>query len=101
MKSGHVFRPGHVVAAEGGHNGRYDSDYLPALPQAGQRLCLHTVLFVSRTPYLQRMGLGRNSQAVDSSTPEIWLEETSILYRHLCSRGYPRWFLRTVFEEVT
>lgn len=36
-----------------------------------------------------------------SSTPEIWLEETSILYRHLCSRGYPRWFLRTVFEEVT
>ena len=36
-----------------------------------------------------------------SSTPEIWREEGSMFYHHLCSRGYPRSFLRTVFQEVT
>ena len=36
-----------------------------------------------------------------SSTPELWKEEGSIFYHHLCSRGYPRSFLRTVFQEVT
>ena len=36
-----------------------------------------------------------------SSTPELWREEGSIFYHHLCSRGYPRGFLRTVFQEVT
>jgi len=36
-----------------------------------------------------------------SSSPEIWREERSIFYHHLCSRGYPRNFLRTVFHEVT
>lgn len=36
-----------------------------------------------------------------SSTPELWREEGSIFYHHLCSRGYPRSFLRTVFQEVT
>jgi len=36
-----------------------------------------------------------------SSTPEIWREEGSIFYHLLCSRGYPRHFLRTVFQEVT
>jgi hypothetical protein len=36
-----------------------------------------------------------------SSTPELWKEEGSIFYHHLCSRGYPRCFLRTVFQEVT
>ena len=36
-----------------------------------------------------------------SSTPELWKEEGYILYHHLCSRGYPRSFLRTVFQEVT
>jgi len=36
-----------------------------------------------------------------SSTPELWMEEGSIFYHHLCSRGYPRSFLRTVFQEVT
>ena len=35
------------------------------------------------------------------STPELWMEEGSIFYHHLCSRGYPRRFLRTVFKEVT
>ena len=36
-----------------------------------------------------------------SSTPELWKEEMGIFYHHLCSRGYPRYFLRTVFQEVT
>jgi len=36
-----------------------------------------------------------------SSTPEIWKAEGSIFYHHLCSRGYPRRFLRTVFQEIT
>jgi hypothetical protein len=36
-----------------------------------------------------------------SSTPELWKEEIGIFYHHLCSRGYPRYFLRTVFQEVT
>lgn len=36
-----------------------------------------------------------------SSTPEIWKEETSLFYYNLSSRGYPRRFLRTVFQEVT
>ena len=36
-----------------------------------------------------------------SSTSEIWKEETSIFYYNLSSRGYPRRFLRTVFQEVT
>ena len=36
-----------------------------------------------------------------SSTPELWKEECGILYRHLSSRGYPRRFLRTVFQEIT
>ena len=36
-----------------------------------------------------------------SSMPELWREEGSIFYHHLCSRGYPRGFLRTVFQEVT
>ena len=36
-----------------------------------------------------------------SSTPELWREEGNIFYHHLCSRGYPRGFLRTVFKEVT
>ena len=35
------------------------------------------------------------------STPELWKEEGSIFYHHLCSRGYPWGFLRTVFQEVT
>ena len=35
------------------------------------------------------------------STPELWREEGSIFYHHLCSRGYPWSFLRTVFQEVT
>ena len=35
------------------------------------------------------------------STPELWREEGNIFYHHLCSRGYPRGFLRTVFKEVT
>ena len=36
-----------------------------------------------------------------SSTSEIWKEETSLFYYNLSSRGYPRRFLRTVFQEVT
>lgn len=36
-----------------------------------------------------------------SSTPKLWKEEGSIFYHHLCSRGYPRRFLRAVFQEVT
>ena len=36
-----------------------------------------------------------------SSTPELWKEECGIFYHHLSSRGYPRRFLRTVFQEVT
>ncbi len=36
-----------------------------------------------------------------SSTLEIWREETMVFYHRLCSRGYPRWFLRTVFQEIT
>ena len=36
-----------------------------------------------------------------SSTPDIWKEETRMFYHHLCSRGYPQWFLRSVFQEVT
>ena len=24
-----------------------------------------------------------------------------MFYHHLCSRGYPQWFLRSVFQEVT
>jgi hypothetical protein len=35
------------------------------------------------------------------STPKLWTEEGRIFYHHLCSRGYPRRFLRTVFQEVT
>ena len=35
------------------------------------------------------------------STPKLWKEEGSIFYHHLCSRGYPRHFLRAVFQEVT
>ena len=34
------------------------------------------------------------------STPKLWKEEGSIFYHHLCSRGYPRHFLRAVFQEV-
>jgi hypothetical protein len=36
-----------------------------------------------------------------SGTLELWKEEGSIFYHHLCSRGYPRSFLRTVLQEVT
>ena len=36
-----------------------------------------------------------------SSTPKLWKEEGSTFYHHLCSRGYPRRFLRAVFQEVT
>jgi hypothetical protein len=36
-----------------------------------------------------------------SSTPDIWKEEATVFYRHLCSRGYPRNFLRAVLQEVT
>lgn len=36
-----------------------------------------------------------------SSTPEIWRTEGRAFYYLLCSRGYPRWFLREVFQEVT
>jgi hypothetical protein len=36
-----------------------------------------------------------------SSTPELWKEEGGVFYLHLCSRGYPLCFLRTVFQEVT
>ncbi len=36
-----------------------------------------------------------------SSTPEIWKMECKVFYHHLCSRGYPRWFLQVVFQEVT
>ena len=36
-----------------------------------------------------------------SGTLEIWKEETSLFYYNLNSRGYPRRFLRTVFQEVT
>jgi hypothetical protein len=36
-----------------------------------------------------------------SSTPETWREVATAFYHHLCSRGYPRVFLRTVFHEVT
>ena len=32
---------------------------------------------------------------------EIWREEGAFFYRCLCSRGYPRVFLRAVFREVT
>ncbi len=35
-----------------------------------------------------------------SSLPEIWREGRSF-YSWLCSRGYPRRYLRTVFQEVT
>ena len=34
-----------------------------------------------------------------SSTPELWREEGSIFYHHLCSRGYLRSFLRTAFKR--
>ncbi len=37
-----------------------------------------------------------------SSTPELWKEEEgSEFYHHLCSKGYPLCFVRTVFQEVT
>lgn len=36
-----------------------------------------------------------------SSTPEVWLEEGQAFYHWLIARGYPRWYLRTVFLEVT
>ena len=36
-----------------------------------------------------------------SSTMEIWREEGEFFYHCLCSRGYPRVFLRAVFREVT
>ena len=36
-----------------------------------------------------------------SSSPEIWMEEGRSFYHWLCSRGYPRRYLRTVFQEVT
>ncbi len=36
-----------------------------------------------------------------NSTPELWKEEGSVFYDHLCSRGYPQCFLRTVLQEVT
>ena len=36
-----------------------------------------------------------------SSTVEIWQEEGEFFYHCLCSRGYPRVFLRAVFREVT
>jgi hypothetical protein len=36
-----------------------------------------------------------------SSTPDIWKEEGSVFYHHLCSRGYTRKFLREVFQEIT
>ena len=35
------------------------------------------------------------------STLELWRAEGSIFYHHLCARGYPREFLRAVFQEVT
>jgi hypothetical protein len=35
------------------------------------------------------------------SSPKIWLEEGRIFYCKLRSRGYPPWFLQTVFKEVT
>jgi hypothetical protein len=34
-----------------------------------------------------------------SSTVEIWQEEGEFFYHYLCSRGYPREFLRAVFEK--
>ena len=36
-----------------------------------------------------------------SSTVEIWQEEGEFFYHCLCSRGYPRDFLRAVFREIT
>ena len=39
--------------------------------------------------------------ATHSSTPNVWVEETKVFYHHLRSRGYPRRFLKQVFEEVT
>ena len=36
-----------------------------------------------------------------SSTPEVWLEEGQAFYHWLIARGYPHWYLRTVFLEVT
>jgi len=35
-----------------------------------------------------------------SSTPKIWKEEGRGFYHHLVSRGYPRWFLTNVFQEI-
>jgi hypothetical protein len=35
-----------------------------------------------------------------SSSPETWREEGLNFYYLLCSRGYPRQFLRAVFKEV-
>ena len=36
-----------------------------------------------------------------SSTPELLWKEGCTFYRHLCSRGSPLSFFRTVFQEVT
>jgi hypothetical protein len=36
-----------------------------------------------------------------SSTVDIWQEEGEFFYHCLCSRGYPRDFLRAVFREIT
>jgi hypothetical protein len=34
-----------------------------------------------------------------SSAPKLWKEEGSTFCHHLCPRGYPRRFLRAVFQE--
>jgi hypothetical protein len=36
-----------------------------------------------------------------SSSPNVWLEEGRAFYHWLVARGYPQWYLRTVFLEVT
>ncbi len=36
-----------------------------------------------------------------SSSPDVWLEEGRAFYHWLVARGYPQWYLRTVFLEVT
>ena len=57
-RTGQLFRPGHEPAC-GVSDGRYYQGAIPTLPQAGQRLCLHTLHVLPWTPCLPGMGAPR------------------------------------------